>query len=366
MEMADAKFCPNCGSALMRGAKFCPHCGVQLAASPGGIQPAGKGIGEQAKEQFSSLVDSVNHLTGGTDHVELRMSELFSNVLGTHSKQEAEAIFIAGTATTTPPESEISTAWPRPWLYSRVFVVLAVTFGVLLFMSQHFGNPLVYPGAVFLGALCVPFSLLVFFFEVNAPRNISIFSIVTIFFIGGVISLLMTLVLYQVVGIRDLTNGSAFLVGIVEELGKIIVVAYFLKDAPTKYILNGLLIGAAVGAGFAVFETAGYINMTKDVDVLYLRGITSLGTHTAWTALAGAALAMVKKDSPLTTDHLTNVKFLQFLAIAIVLHGVWDMPASNDFSIPVVQFALIAVVWLFLLVMIHAGLRQISEMGGYR
>ena len=54
----------------------------------------------------------------------------------------------------------------------------------------------------------------------------------------------------------------------------------------TNKILNGLLVGASIGAGFAVFETAGYIlnsglqsvdSLSAMTDVIVLRGWSSLG-----------------------------------------------------------------------------------------
>ena len=282
------------------------------------------------------------------------------NVFRKHTKQEAEQIFIYGTAATTPPEEQISTDWPHPWLYSRVFLVLAVTMLGLLFMNQMLGNKLAAPGVVFIGALAVPFSALIFFFEVNAPRNISIFETTQVFFIGGVMSLLMTMFVYGFIGFDKLDNMSTFLVGLAEEVGKVMVIAYFLRGREKKYILNGLLIGAAVGAGFAVFETAGYIAKSNSLTVLYLRGALALGGHVAWAGLTGAALAMVKGDKPLRGDHLMDVRFLKFLAVSIVLHGLWDMPLLSHIMPLITQVGLMAVVWIFLLVMLHAGLRQIS------
>lgn len=356
------KFCPNCGCKLSGDGDFCPNCGQALYIKQiNRDESPAVDLGTQAKQTFNDLVDRVNLMTGGTEHVELNMKDLVSNVLKPHSSEEAEEIFICGTSKTTPDLQNISTEWPKPWLYSRVFIVLAVTFLCLLVMYRQFGNQLAYPGVIFIGALAMPFSMLIFFFEVNAPRNISVFEVTKIFFIGGVMSLMMTLILYRFLDIGKLDTIGALMVGFIEEIGKIIVVAYFLNSVKKQYILNGLLVGAAVGAGFAVFETAGYIMVTQSLDVLYLRGILSLGGHVAWAGLTGAALAMVKKNHAISMEHLIDIKFLRFLAVAIILHGIWDMPYGSQFSVPVVQIVLVIIVWVFLLVMLHAGLRQISE-----
>lgn len=368
-------FCVNCGAQLTGDERFCTKCGQPvLAPPPMGMQ--GGPAGYQGRPMFQrpyygrrlppqkgtldSLIDNVNRMTGGTEHVELKMKDLVENVFRKHTKQEAEQIFIYGTAATTPPEEQISTDWPHPWLYSRVFLVLAVTMLGLLFMNQMLGNKLAAPGVIFIGALAVPFSALIFFFEVNAPRNISIFETTQVFFIGGVMSLIMTMFVYGFIGFDKLNNMSTFLVGLAEEVGKVMVIAYFLRGQEKKYILNGLLIGAAVGAGFAVFETAGYIAKSNSLTVLYLRGALALGGHVAWAGLTGAALAMVKGEKPLCADHLMDMRFLKFLAVSIVLHGLWDMPLLSHIMPLITQVGLMAVVWIFLLVMLHAGLRQIS------
>ena len=51
----------------------------------------------------------------------------------------------------------------------------------------------------FYRALTVPLSGLFFFYESNAFKNISIFEVIIMFFIGGVFSLLSTMVLYRFV-----------------------------------------------------------------------------------------------------------------------------------------------------------------------
>ena len=173
---------------------------------------------------------------------------------------------------------------------------------ILYFILLEFQNINAIPGFIFMGAMTVPFALLVFFWEVNAPRNISIFSVVSMFFVGGVLSLVCTLILYKITGAGNLSYIGALLVGLVEEAGKIVVVAYYMKKTDSKYILNGLLLGACVGAGFAVFESAGYafrnLLETSSTDVMLnvtlLRGVLSLGGHVVWTAIAGAALAATK------------------------------------------------------------------------
>ena len=112
-----------------------------------------------------------------------------------HSRKEADRIFISGTTFTTPRESDIATTWPRPWLFSRILVFFIATYALLYFVQS--ANEIVpsYVGLIFVGALAVLFSTLIFFFECNAPRNISFWSVLQMFFIGGILSLIATMLL---------------------------------------------------------------------------------------------------------------------------------------------------------------------------
>ncbi len=51
-------------------------------------------------------------------------------------------------------------------------------------MAAIFNNTNAIPGLIFIGALTVPLSGLFFFYESNAFKNISIFEVIIMFFIG--------------------------------------------------------------------------------------------------------------------------------------------------------------------------------------
>lgn len=80
------------------------------------------------------------------------------------------------------------------------------------------------------------------------------------------------------------------MIGLIEEVAKAVIVAVFLfKSKKSNYILDGLLIGVAVGAGFAAFETAGYIlrfgmssGLQAMLEIIKLRGFLAPGGHVAW------------------------------------------------------------------------------------
>lgn len=363
----DSNFCESCGYRI-RPEKEVPVSSIEAEASAADLEQTARKISGQVKGGILQATGKINEMVGEEGNIDLNLRDVFSEVLKKHTSEEGELLFIAGTKATTPEEREISTSWPKPWLFSRVFLALALTYLSLFLCTYLFENINALPGLMMIGSFAVPFSLLVFFWETNAPRNISLYETAKMFFVGGSASLLLTLVLYAFFPVANLTFSGAVIVGVVEELGKLLVAAYFIKKLNPKYILNGLLIGAAIGAGFAAFETAGYVyrfglmyGNGVMIDVIFHRAWTAVGAHVVWTAIAGAALVYVKGDVSLQTDHFKEAKFIKLFLVSISLHAIWDMPLYELQQFNMIYFALIITAWIFVFSFINAGLKQIAR-----
>ena len=371
---------------------------------PTGQPTSASGTQRSASQDHYTVRAAINKLAGGEGEVDLHLKDTFSEVFKKHSRKEADRIFIGGTSLTTPKEKDIAATWPKPWLFSRVLVFFIASYALLYFIQQVGTIQPSYVGLIFIGALAVPFSTVIFYFECNAPRNISFWSVLQMFFIGGILSLVITMFLNFFV-----TSNSGLLlplsIGIVEELAKLAALAIFVYILNPKYILNGLLIGGAIGAGFAVFETAGYgfnalmealgtalqstdqLNIINNIQSndrlgvilqeygfssmnssLILRGCTSIGGHVAWAAISGAALVMATKGDKLEMSHFIDKRFLSLFWIPIVLHAAWDLgiayPDSYFFNSLIYLIILIALAWTTLLVLINSGLEQIQRLQG--
>lgn len=375
----DAKFCSKCGSAygaepvcakcghkLASGTRFCPNCGADQSAAQVGTG------GDYIKKGFDTFTATINTMAGESGKAEIHLKELYSDVFKRHTQEEKDELFVCGTSKTTPKESEMVAEWPRPWLYSRIFLMFSIVFAGLYVMVMNFGNLNGVPGAMFVGALLVPLTVMMFFWEMNVPRNISILDVLSVFFVGGVFSLVVTLFLYSFfpsAGAGPLWGST--LVGLIEELGKVLVVAYYVKRNNTRYKLNGLLLGSCVGAGFAVFETAGYAfmslintnSLTAMMDILFQRGVLAIGGHVVWAAISGFGLIVAKGEEPLQTNHFFSAKFLKFLMLVSALHAVWDwnMPfITTLMQLNLKYAALILIALGTVLVLLSAGLRQVS------
>ncbi|MBM0824697.1 PrsW family glutamic-type intramembrane protease [Staphylococcus epidermidis] len=387
--------CPKCHKVVNVDDKFCINCGHSLqqtlsnsndniaSHTYSNTKPEIENetadhirLTEEAKHLFNNTTKSIGRLAGNDESLKLNLRDMFSEVFKSHTKDEADDVFIAGTKRTTPHINEVSEEWGRPWVFSRVFLALGITFLALWILTNIFGNAI--PGMIFIGALLVPISGLIFFFESNAFKNISIFDVMRMFFIGGVLSLISTMILYQFVtfstesqyyGIMTITD--AFIVGFVEELGKATVVILFINYLKTNKILNGLLIGAAVGAGFAVFESAGYIfrfgfnlfdGVNNITEITIQRGWTALGSHLVWAAIVGAAAVIVKETKHFEWANIIDKRFIFFFFVAVTLHGIWDTEITLLSSGYLKYILLIMIAWLFIFILMKAGLTQVNQL----
>ena len=130
--------------------------------------------------------------------------------------------------------------------------------------------------------------------------------------------------------------------------------------------MNGLLFGAAVGAGFAAFESAGYalfFGLTDEVggameSVIMTRGILSPFAHIAWTSMCGGALWRVKGKQPFSFSMIRDPRFLKVFIVAIVLHALWNLPIHR-LPFYASYFILGAVAWIIILGLIQEGLKEL-------
>lgn len=284
---------------------------------------------------------------------------IFSGLFRRHTKEESARILVAGTAITTPDEETMLAKWVKPYMFLRIFLVGMMVFAVGYVMGLYGGYTQFDPVTFLVGSFLVPMVIMFFYWEMNIPRNISFASVLIIFLVGGVYSLVVTLFLYTFYETDD-TFLFCFIIGIVEELGKVIVICFWLRGKDKKYILTGMLVGAAVGAGFAAVETSWYtiVLYDWDYDVLFTRAALAIGSHVSWAALNGGALVWAKGDDHLKPWHLLSPKFLGPFLLTVVMHAAWDLTTVNWMRDRIVLSVGIVVLCLL---MLWWGLRQVVE-----
>ena len=180
------KYCSNCGKPMDDKDAFCGNCGKKSViiggsdsgAVPPPFQPQWQGWQQSYQGQHpggtnksSSIIGSINDYIGNDKPVKLNWKVLFTDVFKRHTTAEAEEIFVCGTARTTPPLSAVTSTWPHPWLYSRVFLAFVVSCIILVFSFNLWENWNLIPGIIAVGSFAVPLTTMVLFLEVNSNSD---------------------------------------------------------------------------------------------------------------------------------------------------------------------------------------------------
>jgi RsiW-degrading membrane proteinase PrsW (M82 family) len=294
------------------------------------------------------------------------LRQMFSEVFKRRSPEEIEEYFISGTSKTTPRIEDVQTGWPKPWIFMRVLLLVALIYAGFYLAWEQFQNTNLLPGMMMVGSVAVPLATVFLFFELNTPRNVSFHQVLILVALGGVVSLFVALIGFQVSNLSWLGASQA---GIVEETGKLVAVVLLVGRPRYKYILNGMLFGAAVGAGFAVFESAGYAfntllsregGMDAMLTNIRVRAFLSPFGHVAWTAIAAGALWRVKGARGLTPAMFFNKSFLGAFLFPVVLHMIWNSPIPSPFYVKHILLGVLG--WFIVFGLVQQGLWQIRDL----
>lgn len=360
---SSAKNCPHCGIKL--NLQTCPECGAKLDGTENNCPECGYPVNK--KSATSIITENLDKITGAKSKSYVTFKDLFKNTFKKHTEEELDEVFVCGSKKTTPNVKDINPKSASAWVYFKIFVFFLIAYIATRIGYVNYQNLNFLPAMIMLGAFAVPVSILIFFFEINLFKNIPFYKVLEYFILGGALSLLLAILYFDIISVNELDYKGALMVGLIEEAAKAVIVSLFLfKSKKGNYILNGLLVGAAVGAGFAAFETAGYIlkyglsgGDAAMLQIVKLRGFLAPGGHVAWAAIEGAALMYVKGFEKLDKKHLNDKRFLIICLISVIEHGIWDMPINLPYYS--VQIILTIVAWIVIIYFINLGLKQIDE-----
>ena len=312
----------------------------------------------------SRMSDRVTDWAGVERLDGFKLGDLFSDALKHHSTEEVEEYFTVGTRSTTPPIEQVDAGWPRPWVFLRTFVGAAIVYFFFVQAWNEFQNENLVPGLIMVGSFAVPVSALIFFFEMNARKNVSLYQIIRLVFVGGIVSITISLTFFDLTDTVELDWLGASFAGLVEEPGKLLALAIVINVRRYHYTLNGLLFGAAVGTGFAAFESAGYAlragfyeDATAMMDSIMLRGMLAPFGHILWTGMCAAALWRVKGQQAFRFAMLKDPRFYRVFLIAVILHMIWNSPLHLPFYAKHIFLGVVA--WIIIFSLIQSGLKQI-------
>jgi RsiW-degrading membrane proteinase PrsW (M82 family) len=215
----------------------------------------------------------------------------------------------------------------RPWL--RMFLGglgLWVAAVLVTFMTQ---NVNLVPTIILLGSFLVPVTFVAYAFG-RAGQVVTAQRILTAFVYGGVLGVLGASLL-EAEFLKQPSLSTYLGVGLIEEAVKLAALWLLARRLSRYTMRDGMVLGAAVGFGFAAFESAGYafnalftndgLSLLNLVETEVLRGILTPVGHGLWTAILGGALfGVAARRGRLRLGRAV----LGWYVVVALLHGLWD------------------------------------------
>ncbi len=311
--------CSRCGATVVSQARFCPVCGMALSAPPA-TDTAATGV---ARMYDATVMPATQIAADPNDRPTSRLAQV-----------------------TVLPQI-------RRWWWK----ILLIGIGVYLAVNQVFvstSNVFLLPQLFVIGTFLVPIVYIAYLYEDGTLYDVPLSKVALIFFFGGVVGTLAASLLESRLITTDskgvfgqLSFVNATLVGISEEIAKLIVLVPFIVTARRRYptIMHGIVLGATAGMGFAAFESMGYAFAQLILSghpetmnqIIRLRALLAPLGHGTWTAIVAAAIwREVVNGRPALNSNV----LVAFIA-AVVLHLLWDfLPPLVLGGLPVLHIIL--------------------------
>ena len=342
--------CPHCGKEI-EFAEFCPSCGRKISYGGNTV------------------------LYKATKSGKLTYKEIFSNVFKKHTPENTKRSLLSF----PEPGTDMLASWEKPWLFSRLFVMLLLMSVVLLLQSNTYttrtdiGMTFLIEFS-FVTTLIGPLTIALLIWEMDIHKRISLVNFLGLVFFGGVLTIAAALPL------NSSLNWPAWTAGLTEEAVKLAVSLLFIVLFRRKglHCLDGLAIGAAVGAGFAFWENIFYAfvnSANTGIQAMSMwRSFWELfSSHMLYTAPYVGALCYAINGGTLQGKHFKNRFFLATLAFGMGAHALNNIDNNFGYAIllrfsdtlvfPVywIQIVLAILSWGMLLFMLRKGINQALE-----
>ncbi|MDD3926071.1 MAG: PrsW family glutamic-type intramembrane protease [bacterium] len=189
-------------------------------------------------------------------------------------------------------------------------------------------NSNLFPAVTMLGSFLIPVTYVVLFYNHRHLSRLKLLTIAKGFFYGGVLGVFAAALL-EPLFVQRLTFFTAFRIGLIEEFAKVLGVVLIAQRHRHNSELDGLILGAAAGMGFAALESTGYAftaflhsggSLSLTVYITLLRGILSPLGHGTWTAILVSI--MFRESRP--GRFRFNSKVVGAYLLVAGLHGLWN------------------------------------------
>jgi RsiW-degrading membrane proteinase PrsW (M82 family) len=194
------------------------------------------------------------------------------------------------------------------------------------------GNANLVPTLILLGSFLVPVTFVAWSFERWRDAHITAELIVSAFLVGGLLGVLAAALLETY--LLEPSPLLFFGVGLIEEAAKLGALVFVTRHLARRHGRDGFVLGAAVGFGFAAFESAGYafnalltvkgLSLTALVETEMVRSVLAPFGHGLWTAILGGVLF---REAAAGRFRFNRAVLLMYLWVSL-LHTLWDYTHS--------------------------------------
>jgi RsiW-degrading membrane proteinase PrsW (M82 family) len=214
----------------------------------------------------------------------------------------------------------------------------ALLWGVSVVVTVLTKDTLLLPTVLLLGSFVVPVTWVRRAIEHNQVDDLPLPLILRTFVYGGVAGILSAALLETWL-LRYVGQGFYIGVGLIEEAVKLAVLWRLSRRLTNRSMVDGLVLGATVGFGFAAFESSGYAlnafygasgtSLRALIATEAVRGLVAPVSHGLWTAVAGAVLFRESRGGRFRlTGHLLGT-----YGFVSLLHAVWDLAPAFALSL---------------------------------
>ena len=233
-----------------------------------------------------------------------------------------------------------------PFRWKGILLGGAVIWTLMLTALLVTHNVALLPAIAIVGAGTVPLSIVLRNGQRRAGTGLGLDDLLYAFLIGGTVGILLG-GLFDAEVERLLGRGGVLLLaGFVEEAAKAAALLWVARRVTARSMRSGIYLGAAVGAGFATFETTFYAmnglltsstaNALRDLPHVaaavagteVYRALLSPFMHITWTAILGGVLFAAARNG----RFRLTAGVLGTYALVATLHGLWDgaVPAAAE------------------------------------
>lgn len=222
-----------------------------------------------------------------------------------------------------PPEPVVRR---NSWL--KVLSTAAIFYILLLVALLLTDNSNLFPSLVMVGSFMVPVAYVAFFYERRHLSRLTMPTISMTFVYGGLLGIIAAALL-EPFFISQLNLGAILRIGFIEEFAKILGVLVIARSRRHDSEMDGLILGAAAGMGFAALESSGYAftiflkshgSVSIVVVVTLIRGLLSPLGHGTWTAILASVLFRESRNG----HFRINLQVIEAYLLVSILHALWD------------------------------------------